>query len=137
MYFFFGGGKNKNPKSGEPIPAEREFKVENIEGIVQEGKKKPNKYRQMKIKGLGMPAINYTATGIPATSAAVLKQLAGNNPSDDVNPSYGAAYEFFGGGQKGKDACKAIESLLQISAVDTMIGTFIKPLQEFFIKNAL
>ncbi len=128
--FFFGGGKNKNPKSGEPIPAEREFKVENIEGIVQEGKKKPNKYRQMKIKGLGMPAINYTATGIPATSAAVLKQLAGNNPSDDVNPSYGAAYEFFGGGQKGKDACKAIESLLQISAVDTMIGTFIKPLQE-------
>ena len=128
--FFFGGGKNTNPKSGEPIPETREFKVENIEGIIQEGKKKPNKYRQMKIKGLGIPAINYTASGIPATSAAVLRQLAGNNPSDEGNPEYGAAYEFFGGGKEGREACIAIESLLQISAVDTMIGTFIKPLQE-------
>ena len=38
----FGGGKNRNIKTNDPMPEERVFKVENIEGIVEEGRKSPS-----------------------------------------------------------------------------------------------
>jgi DNA polymerase-1 len=125
--FFFGGGLKKN---GERFPESRAFKVENTEGLIEEGKDKPKKYREMTIKGLGMTAPKYTATGQAATSAMVLQELAGARPSDTSDPVYGSAYKFFGGGQKGKDACVAIESLIKMAGVQTMVNTFIKPLQE-------
>ena len=49
-----------------------------------------------------MPASKYTATGQAATSAAVLQDLAGARPSDPEDPVYGTAYDFFGGGEEGR-----------------------------------
>lgn len=42
---------------------------------------------------------------------------------------YGAAYAAFGGGKKGRDACRAIASLREASSIDSLISNFIIPLQ--------
>lgn len=74
-----------------------------------------------------MPVRSRTPKGAPQAGMPVLKEMAGR-PLDNP-PKYGAAYEFFGGGDAGKRACEAINSLVQLSAVEIMITTFIEPLQ--------
>jgi len=39
------------------------------------------------------------------------------------------AYDFFGGGEKGHEACVALHSLYAIGSIDTMIGNFLTSLQ--------
>ncbi|EGZ27465.1 hypothetical protein PHYSODRAFT_284102 [Phytophthora sojae] len=65
-------------KKKQVLPAERAFEVENTEGFIEEGKQKPKKKRNMTIRGLGIPPTHFTASGLPAASAEVLKELAGN-----------------------------------------------------------
>jgi len=55
------------------------------------GKKKVTKYYDMKLKGLGMPVVDYTETGLAKVDMQVIKALAG----DPNNKKYGYAYEFF------------------------------------------
>ncbi|KAL3791438.1 hypothetical protein HJC23_011494 [Cyclotella cryptica] len=43
--------------------------------------------------------------------------------------TYGSAYEFFGGGEKGHEACVAFYSLTAIGSIDTMIANFLTSLQ--------
>ena len=64
----------------------------------------------------------YTIGGAPSVTAAVLKKLAGDPLGDD--PKYGTAYEFFGGGDAGHDACVALYSLTAIGSIDTMVSWF-------------
>ncbi len=45
----------------------------------------------MIIRGLGLPSIDYTETGLPSVDTAVLKVLVG----DVKKKKYGKAYEFF------------------------------------------
>lgn len=132
--FFFGGGlKGKGKLRYEKS---RTFKVLNVEGIVAEGKTKATKYRDMTIVGLGMPCPRSTKSGQPSSSADTLQELAGPRPSDPDDPVYGTAYEFFGGGDKGREACIAIDALLNVSGVEKMVNTFIKPLQELADKDS-
>ena len=42
---------------------------------------------------------------------------------------YGTAYGFFGGGDAGRQACEAIDQLNKMNAVDTLLTSFIQPLQ--------
>lgn len=42
----------------------------------------------------------------------------------------------FGGGKKGLEACVAVESLLEVSSIDTLLSNFIIPLQEDNIKTS-
>ena len=42
---------------------------------------------------------------------------------------YGRAYEFFGGGDAGATACRAIDDLLESSRIDTLLSNFLVPLQ--------
>jgi len=49
------------------------------------------------------------------------------NPDGDS--SYGTAYEAFGGGKNGKEACHAIAALCEICSIDSLISNFILPLQ--------
>ncbi len=125
----FGGGKNVNIKTKDPMPAERAFKIPNTEGIIEPGRKKPLKNRDLVIKGLGLTPVRHTKAGWPAVSAEVLRELAGPDPQDVANPKYGTAYQALGGGQAGREACLAIDSLLAMSSIDTMLANFIKPLQ--------
>lgn len=50
--------------------------------------------------------------------------------SDDIDVSaYGTAYQAFGGGKEGRDACHAIAALCEVCSIDSLISNFILPLQ--------
>jgi DNA polymerase-1 len=63
------------------------------------------------------------------TSAGVEDVIKTDKQSDEDLSVYGKAYQAFNGGQEGKEACKAIAALCEISAIDTLISSFIQPLQ--------
>jgi len=46
-----------------------------------------------------------------------------------MNGEYGTAYDFFGGGDDGHEACVALFSLTAIGSIDTMIANFLTSLQ--------
>lgn len=73
------------------FPEEREFKVENVRGIIEEGRKTPLKFRTMTIKGLGITPTNFSASGLPSVDINALKNLAGSPPDG----KFGAAYDHF------------------------------------------
>lgn len=56
-----------------------------------------------------------------------------SNTSVESNTSaYGTAFEAFGGGESGKEACHAIASLCEVCSIDSLISNFILPLQVYF-----
>ncbi|KAF8660159.1 hypothetical protein HU200_057723 [Digitaria exilis] len=149
---FFGGMENRC-KPGEFLPKSKAIKVPNDETAVEEGKKVP-KYRTIELFSIveDLKTDIFTASGWPSVSGDALRNLAGKVPSDlvymtdDVNAdecssdseisdcdledaSYGTAYEAFGGGKKGKEACHAIAALCEICSIDSLISNFILPLQ--------
>jgi DNA polymerase-1 len=141
-------------KPGEFLPTSKAIKVPNDETTVAEGKKVP-KYRTIELFSIveDLKTDIFTASGWPSVSGDALRNLAGKVPSDlvyttdDVNDdecgsdseisdcdledtsSYGTAYEAFGGGKKGKEACHAIAALCEICSIDSLISNFILPLQ--------
>lgn len=78
------------------------------------------KYVDVTITSIGMEPEKHTVGGAPSVTAAVLKKLAGDPLGDD--PKYGTAYDFFGGGDVGHDACVALYSLTAIGSIDTMVS---------------
>lgn len=54
------------------VPETRTFWVENLSQEIKEGKETPLKFRDMKIKGLGIPIIEYTASGMPSADTNVI-----------------------------------------------------------------
>ena len=117
-----------NIKTGEVMPEEKEFDVENVEQIIEDGKKKPKKKRKIVLKGLGMDPLSHTASGWPAVGTDVLQKLAGKVESNP--PKFGPAFKHFGSNEKGEQACKAIHSLCQVGAISILLNTFIRPLQQ-------
>jgi len=85
------------------------------------------KYVDITITSLGMEPDKFTAGGAPSATADVLRKLAGDPFADP--PQYGKAYDFFGGGEQGHDACVAFFSLTAIGSIDTMIANFLTSLQ--------
>lgn len=75
-----------------------------------------------------MKPVSKTAKGTPQASQEVLRKLSGKPRAS--KPSYGVAHGFFGKGDDGVKACEAIDSLCHSSLVDTLLGTFIRPLQK-------
>ena len=69
----------------------RTFKVLNTLGFLKVGRTKPNKYTDMTIKGLGVPIVDYTDSGLPSVDIAVLKKLVG----DPEKKQEGLLYKFF------------------------------------------
>ena len=102
-----------------------------ISSIMEEikGKDTAPKFIELVVRSIGMTPEKYTEGGAPSATADVLKKLAGDDPFHKDRPAYGRAYEFFGGGKAGHDACVALFSLTQMGSIDTMIGNFLVPLQ--------
>ncbi|RLN04838.1 hypothetical protein C2845_PM13G02290 [Panicum miliaceum] len=146
----FGGIENRH-RPGETWPQSKTFKVPNEENVATEGKK-TSKYHSIELCSIvedlktDMP----TQSGWPQASVNASRSLAGKIPTkyiytmDDIqeddehtsgseNPdgdsSYGTAYEAFGGGKNGKEACHAIAALCQICSIDPLISNFMLPLQ--------
>lgn len=119
---------------------ERKFQVDNVEGWIDPDAKpgsKPKRKRDFILTGLGMPITDTTAKKMPAVSLKVLRKMAGNvEVEEGVTPKYGTAYDHFasaangGSREAGIRACEAINALCKVSAVNIMLNTFIKPLQE-------
>ncbi|KAI3711513.1 hypothetical protein L1987_70051 [Smallanthus sonchifolius] len=155
---FFGGIENSKDPS-QSLPLEKEFKVLNVDNIIEEGKKTATKFRKIKLKSIcsGLQTETYTASGWPSVGGKVLKTLAGkvsmdydiiddelDEKDDDVddaevaetkcttvsnNSDYGTAYVAFGGGSEGHEACHAIAALCEVCSIDSLISNFILPLQ--------
>ncbi|GJN12315.1 hypothetical protein PR202_ga30584 [Eleusine coracana subsp. coracana] len=150
----FAGIENRH-KSGETWPQSRTFKVPNQEFVATEDKK-TSKCRTIKLYGIvdDLKIDMFTPSGWPSVSGDALRSLAGKIPTEhiysiddnqgddegtggsedlkqdvDDKSSYGTAYEAFGGGKKGKEACHAIATLCEICSIDSLISNFILPLQ--------
>ena len=111
------------------FPETRTFKVLNTLGTLKPGRKKPNKFCEMTIKGLGLPVIDYTAAGLPSVDITVLKKLVG----DQEKKQEGLLYKFYKDKkeeEKGLAAQKAFESLMEHRSIETLLQTYILPLQD-------
>jgi hypothetical protein len=86
------------------------------------------KYVEVTIRSLGMTPEKFTTGGSPSATADVIRKLAGDPFADD-GPKYGTAFDFFGGGEEGREACEALFSLCAIGSIDTMIANFLTSLQ--------
>ncbi|XP_073280180.1 DNA polymerase I A, chloroplastic/mitochondrial-like [Primulina huaijiensis] len=81
---FFGGIQNRKDPN-EFLPVEKDFKVPNIDKIIEEGKKNPTKYCKITLRkpdGVDIVTDKYTASGWPSVSGDVLKSLAGKVSAD-------------------------------------------------------
>ncbi|RHZ08193.1 hypothetical protein DYB37_008760, partial [Aphanomyces astaci] len=118
-----------NPHKNIELPVERLFDVDNIEQVVENPEKqsKPKKKRSIAIRGLGIPPVQFTASGNPAATADALKELAGNPLA--TPPQYGRAFDHFEDPEEGAAACQALKKMYDMSSMDTMINNFILPLQ--------
>jgi hypothetical protein len=107
--FFFAPAVNS--KTGEVMPASREFSTENADGFVEPGKNKALKSRKFNIVGLGIPPVAFNESGWPAVGQAELQELVGPDLDGGV---YGRAHEFFGGGEKGVAGVLCFSSLVSL-----------------------
>lgn len=81
----------------------------------------------MKIKGLGIPPIEYTNSGMPSADGPTIKKLAG----DPDKEKYGKAYDHFvsiGKEKEGKECCEALQNWLKFKSIETLLQTYIIPL---------
>ena len=103
------------------------------------GRRGGKRYREVTIRSLGLKPTKYTAAGLPATSMDVLRDLAGPLAIDGqgLDPNqHGKAYEYFGGGKAGLRACSALDALCRMGSIDTMLSSFILPLQKLADHNS-
>lgn len=78
---------------------------------------------------MGLPVVDHTAAGLPSVDIAVLKKLVG----DPEKKQEGLLYKFYKDKkeeEKGLAAQKAFESLMEHRAIETLLQTYILPLQE-------
>jgi DNA polymerase-1 len=72
------------------------------------------------------------ATGEPAATTAAPPRTQPNTAelnAEAAKNGYGKMFAVMGGGVEGLRACAAIEALLEVSAIDTLLSSFILPLQ--------
>ena len=149
---FAGSPNKKREKPG--VEKTREFAMVSPEWTAwdeggREGKapKKGAKFELHGITKRNLPVAVYTATGLPAVSSVVLRQLAGkpgaarqlldgwddlseqDREEEALQKACGTAFLAFGGGKEGVEACAAIDALNDVAAIDTLLSNFIIPLQ--------
>lgn len=74
---------------------------------------------------------------MPAVTSDVLRELAGQPETiHDLNAEKkGKAFAFFGGGENGNKACIAFDAVCKMGSIDTMLSSFIGPLQTLSDEN--
>jgi hypothetical protein len=139
----------------EFLPEERIFKVPNVDKVIEDGKKTPSKFRNIRlhrILGAPLPTDIFTASGWPSVSGDALKALAGKVSAeydfmDDASDQQldenveNASENEVSGKQKstgdvdnsaygmGREACHAIADLCEVCSINYLISKFILPLQ--------
>eukprot|EP00002_Diphylleia_rotans_P030256 TRINITY_DN6204_c0_g1_i5.p1 TRINITY_DN6204_c0_g1~~TRINITY_DN6204_c0_g1_i5.p1 ORF type:complete len:782 (-),score=120.16 TRINITY_DN6204_c0_g1_i5:995-3340(-) len=120
---------------------EKSFLVDNVDNVIEPGKKKPLKKKTIILKGLGLRPTSGRSSDDSksadhehaSTGASILKALAGNPNAKE--PNYGHLED-----QLPKEdaavASHAIHALLKRTSVSTLLQTFIIPLQELAAKTS-
>ena len=106
------------------FPKERTFVVDNP----NPSESSPKKTEYLTVRGLGLPCVQFTVSGMPSVDAKALKTLAGE-PSQE---RYGTAFDFYkaqGLEAQGRACCYALDSIVRYKAIETLINTYILPLQ--------
>lgn len=89
----------------------------------------------MKVKGLGLKPTTFSASGLPSVDEKGLSILAG----DPDKGTYGTAYDHFkkiGREEEGKELSENLMKLLLHRRTETLLNTFILPLQSLADKNS-
>ncbi|KAK2654498.1 hypothetical protein Ddye_014354 [Dipteronia dyeriana] len=129
----------------------RIFKVPNTEGVIEEGKKTPTKFRNIKLHPVGItfPIEICTNSGLPSVKGDTLKRLLAkisarydfsdetanlliNDDADNIAMTYvnEADSEMkFHTLQERREAYHAIASLCKVRSINSLISNFILPLQ--------
>jgi DNA polymerase-1 len=121
---------NMSLKNQTSFPQTRTFVVDN-----PDRDELSPRLTHLTVTGLGLEPVGRTVTGMPSVDAKALKMLAG----DPKNGKYGKAYEHFvnlGEEEKGKECCYALNSLVQYKSIETLINSFILPLQKLVDRNS-
>jgi DNA polymerase-1 len=113
----------------EILPPVRMFKVENIFQIQLAGKKEALKKREMPIKGLGLKPLDFTEKGIPSVDQHVIKEMV-KKEKDGQSYAYKAFLEKVNDTKLAKSFEEALTSYENYKTIETLLGTFIIPLQE-------
>ena len=124
-----GRTKEELVEQGVLIPEFKRFQVENLGGFSEYGGEEQPRYRDMMIRGFGIPPISFTPNGMPSTDIGTLQKLAGNPSKGE----YGLAFDHFdkkGDPNMGKKLCFALEKHLKLKSIGTLLTNFIKPLQQ-------
>ena len=102
------------------------------------GRPGAKRFREVTVRSLGMRPTKFTAAGLPAVSVDVLRALAGKQLPDGSldEAKCGDAFTFFGAGERGLVACRALDALCRMGSIDTMISSFIEPLQKLADENS-
>ncbi|KAJ8754686.1 hypothetical protein K2173_010777 [Erythroxylum novogranatense] len=133
-----------NSATLENLEEAKDFKVPNVDKVIEEGKKKPTKYRKIRLYNVGidLPAEVYTPSGWPSVSGDALKALvaaisASGKSIYVANERYskslsdgGESLRTFKTEEERIEACQAITSLCEVCSIDSLISNFILPLQE-------
>ncbi|KAF2078634.1 hypothetical protein CYY_000005 [Polysphondylium violaceum] len=131
-----------NKKTKEALPREKDFECDNVLNVIEPGKTKAKKKMKFFLHGIGLESKTVTASGWPSVDSQSLRELAGSNPEAG---KYGSAFKFFvdkypedkeRGESEGREACLAINSLLEIGSIGTLINSFILPLQKLADSNS-
>ena len=83
----------------------------------------------MVVRGLGLKPVKHTKAGWPAVSSEVLARARRQGSGQPCVTSVRHCVRVMGGGEPGREACMAIDSLCAMNSIDTMVNNFIKPLQ--------
>lgn len=116
------------------LPKERIFKVDNIYGICREGKEAPLKKRDMKITGLGFTPLGYTLGGLPAIDQNIVKKMLIKEPNGK-SLAYNQHFDKFKNEKRAQDFEEGLFSYEKFKNIETLLKTFIIPLQTSSDKN--
>ena len=97
------------------------------EGFVKEGKSEPLKKRDMVIEGLGLPALGYTASGMPACDQHIIKKMLEKEANNKTWAANRWTERF--GEERAAEFENALIHFEKYKSIDTLIQTYILPLQ--------
>lgn len=92
------------------------------------------KFRNMIIKGLGMKPLGYTEGGLPAIDQHIVKEML-KKEANGLSYAYNQFYEKYKDEIKAKNFETALMKYEKYKSIETLLKTFILPLQEAVDKN--
>ena len=120
------GFRQRTPQPEEDVCSEYEFDTENTAGWVEPGKAKAKKKRPFAIPSLLLPVTDRTPKGRASGTAGAIKKLLARSEGGSVALRH--LLQWGCSPASAEEAVGRLGDLLTISAIDTIIETFLKPL---------